>query len=128
MQVVRSIKGVALPVSGSSCANLFWMQDEKEEDGTEATTALQELAGRLEPWYLLGQNTTNLEEKLNKGATLPFHSQLYIIHRKAKVWEVWELYDAGGERVKALVTAWWPENLTSSLIEGGRWEIPVLFL
>ena len=119
MQVVRSIKGVAVPVSGSSCANLFWI-DEKE-DGAEAT-ALQELAGRLEPWYLIGQNTVALEEQL-KGATPPFHSQLYIIHRKADLWEVWEVYGVGGERVRALIATWWPANLTSSLLGGERWAI-----
>ena len=118
--MVRSIKGVAVPVSGSSCANLFWI-DEKE-DGTEAT-ALQELAGRLEPWYLLGQNTTAMEEQLIEDVAPPFHSQLYIIHRMADLWEVWEVYGVGGERVKALVATWWPENLTSSLLGGERWAI-----
>ena len=122
--MVRSIKGVAVPVSGSSCANLFWIAAEAggggggggEEDGTEA--ALQELASRLEPWYLLG-HPTSLEER-SSDLTPSFHSQLYIIHREVKVWKVWELYDAGGERVKDLVATWWPGNLTSSLVEAER--------
>ena len=134
-QVVRSIKGVAVPVSGSSCANLFWIGEaaaageaarEEEaaaegeatgdEDGTEA--ALLELAVRLEPWYLLG-DPTDLEERLSH-LTVSFHSQIYIIHRETKVWKVWEFYDAGGERVKDLVATWWPGNLTSSLVEAER--------
>ena len=118
--MVRSIKGVAASVSGSSCANLLWMPGGEEGDGTEA--ALQELAGRLEPWYLLGDNPTDRLSDL----TPSFHSQLYIIHRKAEVWEVWELYDAGGERVKSLVATWWPANLTSSLVEAERWVRPLL--
>ena len=123
-KVVRSIKGVAVPVSGSSCANLFWMAagagDAGGEAGGEGEAALQELAGRLEPWYLLG-DPADFEERL-ADLSPPFHSQLYIIHREAKVWKVWELYSVGGERVKNLVATWWPSNLTSNLVEAERWE------
>ena len=127
---------MALPVSGSSCANLFWIGASGAgttiegadtgagsgagKDGTEAT-ALQDLAGRLEPWYLLAGEDIDLEERLSH-LTPSFHSQLYVIHQEAKVWKVWELYDAGGERVKNLVANWWPGNLTSNLLEAERWE------
>ena len=111
-----------MPVSGSSCANLFWIGaaagDAGGEAGGEGEAALQELAGRLEPWYLLG-DPTDLEERLSH-LTVSFHSQIYIIHRETKVWKVWEFYDAGGERVKDLVATWWPGNLTSSLVEAER--------
>ena len=131
-----------MPVSGSSCANLFWIGAAAGEAGDSAAAgetaaagagggggeggteaALQELAGRLEPWYLVG-DPTDLEERL-ADLSPPFHSQLYIIHREAKVWKVWELYNVGGERVKHLVATWWPDNLTSNLVEAERWERPL---
>ena len=120
-----------MPVSGSSCANLFWIGAAAGDAGGEAggegegEAALQELAGRLEPWYLLGDQT-DFEERL-ADLSPPFHSQLYIIHREAKVWKVWELYNAGGERVKDLVATWWPDNLTSNLVEAERWERPPFY-
>ena len=116
-----------MPVSGSSCANLFWIGaaagDAGGEAGGEGEAALQELAGRLEPWYLLGDQT-DFEERLG-DLSPPFHSQLYIIHHEAKVWKVWELYNVGGERVKNMVATWWPDNLTSNLVEAERWERPL---
>ena len=107
-----------MPVSGSSCANLFWLPP-LEEVGTK--TILQELADRLEPWYLIGQNSKALDDILG-GLTPAFNSQFYVLYRKAKVWEVTELYEAGGERVRGLVATWFPENLTINLVEGQRLE------
>ena len=119
VQVVRSIQEVAVPVSGSSCANLLWVG---MEDWVEAGTgtALQELEGRLEPWYLIG-NSGDLVGKL-KGITPSFNSQLYAINRMDKVWEVWEIYNVDGVRMEGLVATWWPSNLTSSMVEAEMWE------
>ena len=114
LQVVRSIEGVS--VSGSSCANLLWMGEQE----TGRAAILHELAGRIEPWYLISDGV-DLKEEM-KGIALQFHSQLYIIYRMATVWKVWEVYDVGGERVEGLVATWWPENLTSSMVEAERWE------
>ena len=115
--MVRSIQEVAVPVSGSSCANLLWIG---VEDWVEAGTALQELEGRLEPWYLIG-NSGDLVGKL-KGITPSFNSQLYVIKRMDKVWEVWEIYNVDGVRMEGLVVTWWPSNLTSSMVEAEMWE------
>ena len=115
---MANINRVEMPVSGSSCANLFWLPL-LEEVGTK--TILQELAGRLEPWYLIGQNSKALDDILG-GLTPAFNSQFYVVYRKANMWEVMELYEAGGERVRGLVATWFPENLTINMVEGQRLE------
>ena len=57
-----------------------------------------------------------------KGITPSFNSQLYVIKRMDKVWEVWEIYNVDGVRMEGLVVTWWPSNLTSSMVEAEMWE------